>query len=52
MDWSSAQTMSSGSPLEWPFVHQTRQHQLPRFVYFGPNAGDTSVRLQRFLAGN
>jgi hypothetical protein len=38
-----------GSPLG-PFFHQGRQHQVPRFVYFGPNAGDASVRLA-FLAG-
>ncbi len=38
-----------GSPLG-PFKGQARSLHLPRFVYFGPEASDASVRLA-FLAG-
>lgn len=38
-----------GSPLG-PFYHQSRHYHLPRFVYFGPQASDESLRVA-FLAG-
>ncbi len=38
-----------GSPLG-PFFYRGRQHSLPRFVYFGPQTHDDSLRLA-FLAG-
>lgn len=38
-----------GSPLG-PLFEQGHSHHLPRFVYFGPEASDASVRLA-FLAG-
>ena len=38
-----------GSPLG-PFYHQSSRRHLPRFVYFGPQATDESLRLA-FLTG-
>lgn len=38
-----------GSPLG-PFTHRSRQHHVPRFVYFGPHTAEESVRLA-FYAG-
>jgi hypothetical protein len=38
-----------GSPLG-PFYHQSHRHHLPRFVYFGPQSSDESLRLA-FLTG-
>ena len=38
-----------GSPLG-PFYHQSNRRHLPRFVYFGPQATDESLRLA-FLTG-
>jgi hypothetical protein len=38
-----------GSPLG-PFSHHSRQHHVPRFVYFGPHTAEESVRLA-FYAG-
>jgi hypothetical protein len=38
-----------GSPIG-PFFSHARHFNLPRFVYFGPNASDASLRLS-FLAG-
>lgn len=38
-----------GSPLG-PFLHQSRPHHVPRFIYFGPNTSEESVRLA-FYAG-